>query len=554
MSTPRIQRALLLTSLALCHCTGSVLVDDPEAGAGSGGPSSGTGGGPYEHSQQFQAEPGALRKLTVAQYRNSVRDVLGAEIVVPDDLEADTAVNGYSSIAAAQGTVSPSAAEKFEAAAYDIAAQAMAEPLRARLVACVPAGVTDEACARETLSAIGARAFRRSLTEVELGRFSAVAIGAAGVLGDFHAGLEFGLAAILQSFPFLYRVEIGEPDPANPAVYRYSAGELATRLSYLIWNTTPDDELLASAADERLLAPDELAAQSRRLLASPRAREGVATFHDERFRLSHLEQLAKDPATYPQLTDTLIEAMRREVQELVTDVVAGQRDYRELLTGRTTFVNDELGALYGLSTSGSDFEKTTFPETSARSGLLTSAAFLAMHAGNVETSPSKRGKFVRESILCQSIPEPPPGVSTVIPPQPTKTMREKLAAHAMDPKCAGCHAIIDPIGLAFEHFDAIGAFRETDDGVALDVSGNLDGTPFADARELSELLAASPEAADCTVRSLYRHALGHIERPGEEPAIEELTAAFTSSNHRFDALVEALAASPALRLAAKPVE
>jgi len=557
MTTVPPHRALILC-LALCQCTGAIKGDGPDGSPGPSGdpnnPSSPSGEDPVTAPAGFVAVPGALRKLTVAQYTNSVRDVLGQEIVVPDDLEADTSVNGYTSIAAAQGSVSPSAAEKFEAAAYDVAAQAMTEPLRSRLVTCTPAGTTDDTCARQALGSIGSRAFRRNLTEVEIGRFVTMANTAALALGDFYQGMEFGIAAILQSIPFLYRVEIGEPDPSNPAQYRYNASEMGSRLSYLIWNSTPDDELLAKVNDGSLLNTSELAAQAARLLASPRAKEGVATFHYERFGLSHLGHLAKDAATYPQLTETLIDAMQQEVQELVSDIVANKRDYRELLTSRSTFVNAELASLYGLSATGTGFTKVTFPADSPRSGFLTMAAFLAPHAGNVETSPSKRGKFVREVILCQSVPLPPPGVVTVIPPQPTKTMREKLASHAVEPSCAGCHAMIDPIGLAFEHCDGIGAYRETDDGVPLDVTGELDGTPFADARALTEILAASPQAAACAVRSLYRYALGHVERPSEEPAITELTTAFTNSGYHFDALIESLAQSPALRLAAKPEE
>jgi len=555
MSTFTPHRALFLC-LALCQCTGSI------TGEQSGNGEPGDPNNPNNPSNPttptvvagFQAAPGALRKLTVAQYRNSIHDVLGTEIIVPDDLEADTSVNGYTAIAAAQGTVSATAAEKFEDAAYDIAAQAMTEPVRSRLVACTPAATTDDTCARQALSSIGNRAFRRPLTEVELGRFIGVANAAAVALGDFYSGMQFGVAAILQSVPFLYRVEVGEPDPKDATAYRYTASEMGSRLSYLIWNTTPDDELLGKVTDGTLVNTDVLKAQAQRLLASPRAKDGITTFHYERFSLAHLHHVAKDATTYPQMTESLLEAMGQEIQEVAADIVMNKRDYRELLTGRSTFVNGELASLYGLTASGTTFSKATFPDTSPRSGVLTAAAFLAINAGTIESSPTKRGKFIRETIMCQSVQLPPPGVVTVIPPQPTKTMREKLAVHAVEPTCAGCHAMLDPIGLSFEHFDAIGAFRETDDGVALDVTGNLDGVPFADARALTELLATLPITASCSVRNLYRYALGHVERPTEEAAITELTTAFTSNGYHFDALIEALAQSAALRIAAKPEE
>ena len=549
--------ALTLLCLALTQCQGNLVGGDGPGGAISGGPGPDPGTDPAVIAESgFVPVAGALRKLTVAQYRNSVKDILGSELVVPENLEPDTRVNGYSAIAAAQNTISPTAAEKLETAAYDIAAQAMQEPLRSRLVTCTPAATVDDSCARQTLTALGLKTFRRSLSEVELGRYVGVSGAAATALGDFYAGLEFGIAALLQSLPFLYRVEVGEPEPSNPKLRRFNSSELASRLSYLVWNSTPDAELLAKVTAAKDLSTTELTAQVTRLLASPRAQEGIATFHSERFSLEGLTELVKDQTEFPQATATLGLAMQQEVQELVKYLVFQQRgDYRQLLTSRDTFVNGELAELYGLPAAGSTFTRVTFPADSARSGLLTTAAFLAVNAGAVESSPTKRGKFVRETILCQDIPVPPPNVVTILPPDPTKkTMREKLAAHAVEPTCAGCHLLMDPIGLAFEHFDALGEYRDTDDGALLDVTGNLDGVAFADARGLTELVAASPAAAACVVRNLYRYATAHIETAGEEPAIIKLSEAFAASGYHFDELVKALVVSPELRFAATPQE
>jgi hypothetical protein len=541
--------------VALCQCQGNLVGSGPD---GSITPPVGPDDeGPAVIAESgFVPVAGALRKLTLAQYRNSVRDILGSEIVVPDNLEADNRVNGYSAIAAAQNTVSPTAAEKLETAAYDIAAQAMKEPLRSRLVTCTPAATVDEACARQTLSSLGLRTFRRALTDAELGRYVGVAGSAATALGDFYQGLEFGIAALLQSLPFLYRVEIGEPDASNAQLRRFNSSELASRLSYLVWNTTPDQELLAKVTASKDLPTAELTAQVTRLLASPRAQEGIATFHSERFSLEGLTELVKDQNEFPQATPALGLAMQQEVQELVRYFVFEQRsDYRQLLTTRDTFVNSDLAQLYGLPGAGASFTRVSFPADSARSGLLTSAAFLASNAGAIESSPTKRGKFVRETILCQTIPLPPPNVVTILPPDPTKrTMREKLAAHAVEQTCATCHSMMDPIGLAFEHFDALGVYRETDDGAPLDVSGNLDGVAFSDARGLTELIAASPQAATCVVRNLYRYATAHVETSGEEPAITKLSEAFAASGYSFQELVKALVVTPELRYAARPQE
>jgi hypothetical protein len=544
----------------LVNCSGSVDGGGAsgEPGGSAGGMASGTGGAapmsvvPSDLAANgFTPPPPALRKLTAEQYANSVHDVLGATIAVPDDLERDTPVNGYVSIATAQATISPTAAEKLESAAYEIAAQAMTN-LRTTLVPCVPSGPGDAVCAEQVLTQLLERAFRRTPTPAEISRHVTLATSAGTTLGDFHLGIEFGIAGILQAIPFLYRVELGEPDPVAPTLVRFTSTELASRLSYLVWNSTPDAELLAKAADGSLSSDAGLLEQMTRLLASPRAREGIRQFHVERLGLDELDDVVKDAELFPEMTDSLSVAMREEVERFVEDLVFDQpADYRLFLSGDSTFVNGELASLYDVPSPGPGFARTTWPQGSPRTGFLTSAAFLSMNAGADETIPSRRGKFVRETILCQSIPAPPPNVMAVLPePNPNaRTMRERLSEHATSPTCSGCHSLMDPIGLAFEHFDALGRFRELDNGAPIDVSGILDGTPFTDASDLSRVLSESPIAAACTARNLYRYTVGHVEGAGEAVAIDALVAAFVNGGYRFDQLVLALATNPGLRFA-----
>ncbi|HTU59221.1 MAG TPA: DUF1595 domain-containing protein, partial [Polyangiales bacterium] len=234
---------------------------------------------PAAPSGALDLAPSGLRKLTVEQYENSVRDLLGAHVQLPPDieLEADVAQNGFYAVAASNATLSPAATEKLEQAAYALAAQGLSSAHRAELVPCSPAAVTDSQCAEKFFKDFGRRAFRRPLAAAELTRYAKIADTAATTLGDFYQGLEFAIAAVLQSPNFLFRVELGEADPGNSTRLRYTGYELATRLSYALWNTTPDDKLLAAAESGEL--SDGLADEAARLLADSRAARALDNFH-----------------------------------------------------------------------------------------------------------------------------------------------------------------------------------------------------------------------------------------------------------------------------------
>lgn len=489
---------------------------------------------PYEPGQQV------LPRLTQHQYRNSVTDLLGAPL--PEvELEPDTNPYLFESIGATSTSLSELGTQQYEEAAETLTQAVWAdEARRDALVGCVPAAA-DDACAQEFLGRFGRRAFRRPLTPDELSRWTAVSAALAD--GDPFQGLRHATAGMLQSPYFLYRVELGEEDPDDPARLRYTDYELASRLSFLLWDSIPDDELLAAAEDGALLDPDGLEQQARRMMADARTRLSVASFFAQYFDLRRLDGVSRDPSLYPDFTSSMADSMRTEVELLVEDLVYRQdSDIRRLFSTRKTFVNTELAELYGIpapeGASEISFAPVDLPEDGPRAGMLTLGAFLAMNAHETETSPTLRGKYLRERVLCMEVPAPPDDADTNVPdPAEGGTLRERLEQHRVDPACASCHAFVDPPGFLFENFDSSGAYRTTDNGFPVDATGELDGIPLANARELADVLADNPFVGPCVVKQLFRHTNGRLEADGEEPALEDLAARFEERGHRFSELL-----------------
>ncbi len=494
-----------------------------------------------------------LRRLTEAQYVNSVHDLLGDDVFVPTSLEPDVRLGGLVAVGAAQASISPRGVENFEAAAYALAEQAL-DPARASdLVPCSPAGTIDAGCAEAFVAAMGRRAWRRPLTQAEIDPLVAVAGAAADQLGDFHDGLEFALAGLLMSPHFLYRTELGEPDPDGVWERRFTGYDVASRLSFLLWNTTPDDELLDAAEAGDLTDDAGLAEQVDRLLGDPRAREGVRAWAADMLSLAELDDMEKDPATFVHVTDTLPAAAREETLRGVEALVfEDEAPLQELLTSRRTFLDRELATLYDVPAPARDgFGEFVHGDDSLRVGFLGQASFLAPNAHPVSTSPTLRGMFIQRVLLCRTLPGPPADVDTSIP-EPSEdapTLRDRVLQHLEDPGCSGCHQIIDPPGLGLEHFDGVGRFRTTDGGAPIDASGDLDGVPFDGPVELAEAIAANEDFAPCMVQTMVRYANGNIARSGEFDGLLWLDDEFAFRKHRVQPLVEDLALSPLFRQA-----
>jgi hypothetical protein len=509
----------------------------------------------------FAPAPVHLLRLTRGQYLATVVDLLGPGLTLPTDLEVDTPLHGFSTVGAGTLTIGPRAVEQYEGAALSLASQVFADTTRREaLVGCAPSGPEDP-CVDAFLARFGRRVFRRSLEPDERAAWRAAFEAAWAVFRDPWPALETAVGGLLQSPNFLYRVEVGVPDDgAAGARRRLTSVELAARVSYFLWGTTPDDALLDAAERGELDTLAGLEREARRLLASPRARAGLRQFFVEHLRLTRLDGLTKNAAAFPQLTPTLGASMRREVEALVDALaLAPGADVRALLDTREAFVNGELARLYGLpdpGAAGDALVAATHPPRSPRAGLLTTAGFLALNAHASVSSPTLRGKFIQQYLMCQEIEPPPPGVTTELAePDPSaapQSLRQRLEAlHLNTPACAGCHLRMDPLGFALESFDAIGAYRTTDNGVPVDTRGYLDGEPFDDARGLAALIKGDPRFPACLARMTYRYAVGHRETAGEAVVLRALAERFRDVGHQYPELAIAVITSDGFRFAAR---
>lgn len=544
-------RALVLLGLtigcgAFAACTGEI------GDGGAEGPGGGPGGS--SASAAFTPAPAHLRKLTRAQYLASLNDLLGGPVTIAaETIEDDVDKNGFSNIGASTATISPRGVEQYETAALDAAHQAMVAR-RDALVGCKPAsGFTDDACTRSFLQKLGRRAYRRALTEDELGTWVALANDAQTKLESFDEGLEMAISGILTSPNFLFRVELGEPDPDHPGWLRYTGAEMATRLSFFLRGSTPDDQLLDAADRGELVTADGVRAQAERLLSSEGGKNALNDFYGELLHLSPLETLVRDPASFPAMTATIGASMETEAKMVFSDLVfTRDGDFRDLFDTTHTFVNDELANLYGLPKPGkSGFSAIDLPSDGLRVGLLGQAGFLATNAHATVSSPTYRGKAIRLRFLCDAI-APPPAKVPPLPesaPGPNATARQRLEMHRKVEPCASCHKMMDPLGLALENFDAIGAFRTKENDVTIDASGDLDGKKFNGPKELAKALKDDPRVGPCFARNLYRHASGHVEETGEEPQMDAIATKFQEDGYRVKALALSIVTSDAFRLA-----
>jgi hypothetical protein len=493
-----------------------------------------------------------LKTLVGWHYRNAIRDLLGPEAASAVSPPEDVALNGFEAIGTGQLTVTVDRATAYQTSAY-AAADAMLAARRDEIVGCTGTSATDEACFTSFVTEWGARAWRRPLAPDEIAAWVALAMEAGGATGEFDEGLRFVIAGFLQAPSFLYQVGVGVPEGARA---RIEGHEMATRLSFFLAGTTPDAELLAAAEAGEL--DDEAGVQTHalRLLETPGAREAVERFFDEVLGWRGLADMRRDAALYPSFDAELAAAMREE-SRLFVEEVTRNGDFRDFYSADFTFVDTRLAELYGLPDPGAGFARAALDPTSPRGGILGQASFLAVSSRAARTSPTTRGRLVRLRLLCESVPPPPPGVVTdlpeVMPGAPAQTVRDRLLQHRTDPACASCHSKMDDLGLGLEIFDAIGAYRETENDLPIDATSAFDdrGT-FTGARELGRLLADDPRTSACLVQNLFRVATGRIEAPGEEAALSGVRDRFVADGYSFQNLLVALVTSDAFRYAALP--
>lgn len=533
----------------------SIGSSDPSAGDASEG-GSGDSGGDDGVGDDYEPEEVRLRLLLARQYVHSIRDLLGDEAAAVATPPDDVAINGFDAVGASQLALTDSKVDAFEESARAVATAALPERIAA-YHDCVPTGPGDEACYREFVETFGRLAFRRNLIDDEVTTYTAVAVSAGNDFADFEYGLRTAVATFLQSPHFLYQVEVGEASDIA-GVRKLTGLEMATRLSFFIADTTPDAELLDLADAGMLDDAQGVRDAAATLLERTEARESLADFVSEVYRLRELATVPKDPNVFPAFTPELADAMSKETLALVGHVAWEEDgDFRDVFDAEYTFVDSRLATLYGLPSPeqyGDTFTQVTLPAEQKRGGIFGQAGLLSLLAHITTTSPTYRGKFVRQQILCQTIPAPPNNVDTNLPDAGEyHTMRERLEVHMSEESCAGCHKLMDPIGLGLENYDGIGVFRtEEPGGWPIDAVSDVDGATFEGARELGTIVKGDPAAASCLVKNLFRHGTGHIEVPGELGELGELDAAFEDGGYRMKALLVELVASPAFRMVGEP--
>jgi hypothetical protein len=500
------------------------------------------------------ATTAVLRRLTDSQYNNTVRDLLKDASNPASQFPTEDYVNGFNNQYQAL-SVSPILTEAYSQAAEKLAANAFRRGDSRGLIPCKPGSDDDAACKTKFIQTFGRRAFRRPLEAEEVAWYQAIF----KTEKDFLAGAQAVIETMLQSPSFVFWLE----ETPNPKWKPYAK---ASRLAYFIWDTTPDDALLDSAARGELNTPEGIERAARRMLDDPSARDGLDEFVSEWMRFDRVMTASRERRIYPLFSRELAKSMTEECKRFIGDLVWNDRNFMEAFTAKFSFINSDLAAVYKLRPPARDFERVEFPPESERAGLQGQALFLTLSSKPDETAPTGRGLFVREQFLCQQVPPPPPGVDTNLPPvEESKpvTNRERLAMHAGNKMCAGCHNLIDPIGFGFEKFDAIGMRREKHKllfypnltGVAgrrakpkeleleLDTKGRVAGIPdseFSSPRELGELLAKTLQCQECIVKQVFRYMSGRQDTPADRPVLIQALEAFRKSGYRFKELMVAL--------------
>jgi hypothetical protein len=501
--------------------------------------------------------PATFRRLNEVQYKRSIDDIFGAGIKIPGRFEPPLRDEGLLAIGSSKATLTPSGFEQDELRAREISGQVLAEDRRKTVMPCQPqtSNAFDESCASQFIAKYGRLLFRRPLSDTETTSIMTVAQTAADKSGDFYKGLQSGLARLLVSPEFLFRVERTEPNPEGSATQRLDDYSLAARISFLLWDAPPDEALLDAAANGELRQQDGVRRQVDRMIASPRFEQGVRAFFADMFAYDEFDGLAKDQSLFPKYTSQLArDAQEQSLRTIVDLLVTRKGDYRDLFTTKNTFLNRNLGSLYKVPVDNAAFDgwmPYTFKSEDNHAGILTLAAFLMLdpeHEG--KTSPTIRGKNIRELFLCQKVPQPPGNVDFSKfndPKNPNATVRERLTAHRDNPTCAGCHSIMDPIGLAMENYDALGTYRTRERGVPIDASGTLEGKTFKDLIGLEKVLHDSSTVTSCVAERAYEYGVGRTVAASERDWLKYTDQRFAEDHYQFPALMRRIATSKAFR-------
>lgn len=505
------------------------------------------------------AVPGPLTqfvRLTHGQYDNSVRDLLGVTDTPSAAFLGDTSIKGFTNNAEAL-QVTDRLARDYRRSAEQIAGDLLGDPERlATVVGCDP-GPDPDGCAASFIADFGRRAFRRPLTDDEQAAFVAIFHTGAGLYesgSDFEQGIALVVEAFLQSPSFLYRVELSSPEAGQPLV-ALTGYEVASRLSYMLWNSTPDDALLAAAESGELDSPEGIETHARRLLADARAADPIRDFHAQWLHMDKYSNISKDPDLYPDFSMATTQSMAAETMEFFRALILDeQASFAELMTSRHSFVDDELARIYGLpQTYGTTLTPVEL-DPATRSGFLTQPGFLAANAYFAESSPIHRGVFIQRQVLCATIPDPPPGIDLNLPPADGElvTTRDRVEHHTSPEQCAPCHSMINAPGYAFEGYDALGSVRSLDNGAPVDTASsfpNPDGGTITStgAIDLIGQLAESPTAKRCYLTQWFRYASARSEVDADTCTLDGLHTQLVEDDYDVQELLVSLTQTVSFR-------
>jgi hypothetical protein len=496
------------------------------------------------------------RRMTRFEYDNTVRDLLGDTSNPSSAFPADE-VSGNFNNQADTLIVSQLLAEGYMTASELVAGNAVKK--LDTLVGCDLKNSSEQACGAQFIESFGKRAFRRPLDTDARAMLTDVFTKALA-MWDYPTAIRLVIQTALQSSRFIYRLEFGMPQPTAPGVVRLDDYEMASRLSYLLWGSTPDQALMDAADAHELSTSDQVSAQATRMLADPKARAVIENFHEQWLGLPKLDTLDKDTTAYPTYTPALKNTWRQETMAFVDDVILdGPGDLGTLLSAPYTMMNADAAAFYGISNgpTGSAFQHVDL-DPKQRAGLLTQPSILALNAHVDQTSPVHRGKFVRERLLCELISPPPPNVKAVPPPvDPNATTRERFSQHSNDASCSTCHKLMDPIGFGFESYDAIGLYRTKEAGLPIDASGEIFGSKDANGKfngavELADRLSNSEEVRACVVTQWFNYGHGRTTTHEDSCTIQKLRTTFSDAKYDVKALLIGLTQTDAF-LYRKPV-
>lgn len=529
--------------LWLCACEGAIgggsgsrIVDEPPIP-----------GGPTDREYApLTPYPAAMMRLTQAQYLNSVEDVFDAQARPTAALPLDNADEGFLSIGASFVSSTEGAVERYRDAGIDAAQRILASRDRYSVLRdCVPQSPVDP-CISEAVRYYAPKLWRRPVSEEEVARHAAIAEAAGDGAENAELGLRYVLASLLHAPSFVYVANGGE-EVASTGVRRYTSVEMASRLSYFLWDSAPDDALLAAAEAGDLVDPDRIRSEVERMLDEPRAADLAERFFARNWNVDRLDGDAKDPVLFPEWTESLAEAALQEFRMGLDEATASGASILDVFSARETYVNGELAALYGYTVSGSGFEQVPLDEE--RAGLLTSAAVLAANAKPNRTSPTQRGLFIRANLLCLPVPPPPDNVNLNLEEAggADLSVRERLELHRSEPACASCHTLFDPMGMTLENFDALGRYRTYDGDFEVDPTATFEATQLESARDLADFIRQDPRTVTCLAERLYGFATGHLPTPGEQGVVEALGDYLLANNEAFRELIIGLTTSTGFR-------